>query len=215
MKKLAGLLVFSALACGCDDEPQFECSEMDMTGVMFCDDFNDGEAPLWNVESGEYAVEGGRYIGEGPEELDASVCDASLMSASLREGSSTRDVAVHAELRSLERVDKVLVLRARDSDNRIEINFRAEPLNDLMVQELVDCELVYHTEEGEIPLPHAMEDDLEIEVELRGERLIVFRDGEQVLDREFDFANDGEGQVGVAVIDRAVTSFDSVWVEAL
>lgn len=215
MKKLAGLLVFSALAVGCDDEPQFDCSEMDMAGVMFCDDFNDGEAPLWHVESGEYSVEDGRYIGEGPDELDGSVCAASLMSASLREGSSAQDVAMHAELRSLERVDKALVLRARDSSNRIEINFRADPLNDLMVQELVDCELVYHTEEGEIPLPHAMEDDLDIEVQLRGDRLVVFRDGEQVMDREFDFANDAAGQVGVAVIDRSLTSFDSVWVEVL
>lgn len=214
MKRLA-VLMTSVLAIACDDEPQLDCADMDgMPEIVFCDDFNDGEAGSWTSTGGHFSVSGGRYIGEGPDEVDAGACGASLMTASLREGSGSADVAMHAELRSLERVDKVLVLRASDPSNRIELNFRADPLNDLIVQELVDCELVYHTAEGEIPLPHAMEDTLEIDVELRGDRLIVMRDGELVVDRAFDFAN-AEGDVGVAVIEGGVTSFDSVWIERL
>lgn len=203
------------LAFGCDEEPQLDCTELDGTpGMMFCDDFNDGDAAAWVPEGGAFSVEGGRYIGRGPETVGGP-CGASMMTASLREGSSARDVAVHVAMRSLTRVDKVIVLRATDASNRIELNFRADPLNDLVVQELVGCDFIHLTDEGEVVLPHAMEETLHIDVELRGDRLVVVRDGELVLDRSFEFANDGPGLVGVAVIDRAVTSFDSFWVETL
>jgi len=217
MRKHAVLVALcgGVLAIGCDDEPQFDCAEMDgRSDIVFCDDFSDGEEASWTAEGGSFSVSGGRYVGEGPEEIDSGMCGASHMVASLREGASSSDVMIHAELRSLERVDKVIVLRATDDANRIELNFRADPYNDLMVQELVDCELIYFTEDGEVPLPHGMDEKLVVDVELRGDRLIVRRDGETVLDQEFAFTN-REGDVGVAVIERGVASFDSVWVEQL
>jgi len=208
-------LSFTVLALGCDDEPQLDCADVEgKPDIMFCDDFSDGEEASWAPEGGGFSVSGARYVGEGPAEVDGSVCGASRMTASLREGSRSTDVTMHVEMRSLERVDKVLVLRATDDSNRIELNFRADPYNDLIVQELIDCELVYHTTDGEVVVEHAMGTTLEVDVTLRGNRLIVRRKTETVLDREFDFANT-EGDVGVAVIERGVSSFDSVWVEVL
>lgn len=208
-------LSWGALMLGCDDEPQFDCTEMDgRADLVFCDDFSDGEAGSWTASGGNFSVSGGRYVGEGPDEIDGGMCSASMMVASIREGARSRDVRIHAELRSLERVDKVLVLRATDDANRIELNFRAAPYDDLMVQELVDCELIYFTEDGEVPLPHEMNERITVDVELRGDRLTVRRDGELVLDREFSFTNT-EGDVGVAVIERGAAEFDSVWMERL
>ena len=214
MKRLA-VLLSTVLAFGCDDEPQLDCADVEgKPGIMFCDDFSDGEEASWVPEGGGFSVSGARYVGEGPAELDGSLCGASQMTASLREGSRSTDVVMHAEMRSLERVDKVLVLRAVDDANRIELNFRAAPYNDLIVQELIDCELVYYTSDGEVVVEHDMGSTLEVDVTLRGNRLIVRRKAETVLDREFDFAST-EGAVGVGVIEGGVSSFDSVWVEVL
>lgn len=207
------------LLAGCEDdgdgEPQLSCESLEDRDLVFCDDFADGTAAGWTPEGGSWSVVDGRYVGSGPASLDALPCGASRMTASLREGSASTDVRLHAELGSLARVDKTLVLRATDGSNRIELNLRSDPLNDLVVQELVDCEAVFLTEEGSIPVPHGFDERIEVEVELRGEHLRVRVDGEVVLDRDFDFANTEEGQVGVAVIDNAITSFDSVWIERL
>lgn len=211
-------LALVLLLAGCEDEegePQLACESLEDRDLVFCDDFADGTASAWRPEGGSWSVVDGRYVGSGPASLDAVPCGASRMTASLREGSASTDVRLHAELGALARVDKTLVLRATDGSNRIELNFRSDPLNDLVVQELVDCEAVYLTEEGAIPVPHAFDERIEVEVELRGEHLLVRVDGEVVLDRDFDFANTEEGQVGVAVIDSAITSFDSVWIERL
>ncbi len=45
MRKHAVLVALcgGVLAIGCDDEPQFDCAEMDgRSDIVFCDDFSDG-----------------------------------------------------------------------------------------------------------------------------------------------------------------------------
>jgi hypothetical protein len=208
-----------ATAAGCNGEtedPQFDCSTMSGTeGLVFCDDFNDGTAPGWMPEGGSWMVQDGRYVGSGPATLDASPCAVSHMTASLRDGSEAADLAMHAELGSLARLDKTIVLRETDPSNRIELNFRGAPLNDLVVQELVGCELVYLTEEGEIAVEQPEGERIDVEVELSGDHLVVRANDDKVLERDFDFANDGPGSVGVAVIDSALTTFDDVWMRRL
>lgn len=202
-----------------DEEPadvQFDCDSMDGTvGLLFCDDFNDGAAPAWAAETGSWRVQDGLYFGSGPDVASTGVCNATLMNATVREGAVARDVLVHAELTSHARADKTIVLRALDASNRVELNFRAAPLDDLIVQEVRDCEETYHTAEGEIPVPHEVGQVLDVEVELREQSLIVTVDGAVVLDREFPLS-DREGQVGVAVISQgSLTSFDSIWAQQL
>jgi hypothetical protein len=223
-----GAISALALGAGCaseTDDPvagvdptleQFNCDSMEGTaGLMFCDDFNDGAAPSWATESGSWMVQDGLYFGSGPDTASTSVCSATLMNATMRQGVLAKDVLFHTEMTSHARADKTIVLRALDDSNRVELNFRAAPLNDLIVQEVVDCEETYHTAEGEIPVPHAEGQTLDVEVELRGQNLLVTVDGAVVVNREFPLT-DREGQVGVAVItEGSLTSFDSIWVQEL
>lgn len=213
------VLAALVLAAGCEEDvavtEQFQCESMEGTaGLAFCDDFNDGSASGWRPEGGSWSVADGRYIGSGPMTLDGSECGVTRMTASLREGSGSTDVRVHAELTSLARVDKVIVLRAANASNRIELNFRGD-FNDMVVQEIVDCEARYLTPEGSVAVPHSFDDRIAVDVELRGNHLLVRVDDKTVLDRDFAFANTAEGRVGVAVIDNGMTSFDSVWMQRL
>jgi hypothetical protein len=195
-------------------EPQFDCTSMEGTpGLMFCEDFNDGLAENWSVEGGDWSVMDGRYLGIAPESVLGSECGASLMTASLYEGLSPENVGFHAEMQGFDRLDKTIVLRAESPSNRIELNFRSDPINDLMVQELRDCELVYHTTEGEIAVPHGT-NMISVDVELRGDSLVVIVDGQPIVDRTFPFAI-RPGRVGVAVIENSSVVFDSVWTESL
>jgi hypothetical protein len=197
-----------------ETEPQFECASMEGTpGLMSCNDFNDGATTGWTALGGSWSVDGGRYLGAGPETVLGSECGASLMTASLRDGVALEDVGLHLEMQSVERLDKTLVLRATDPSNRIELNFRGDPINDLMVQELRDCVLVSHTVEGEIPVAHGA-DMIAVDVTLRGEHLTVVVDGAVVVDRTFPFPV-RQGQVGVAVIENSLVRFDSIWTESL
>jgi hypothetical protein len=214
LRTLSYCVLLAACAPDAEEmEPDFECA--DVGGTATCDDFNAGDSASWRPEGGSWSVIEGRYVGVGPETVDPAQCGASLMTASLRDGSEAVDLAFHAEIDAEARLDKTIVLRARDSANRIELNFRGAPLNDLIVQELVDCEVAYFTAEGEVPVAQPEGAPVVIDVELRGDHLFVRADGAPVLDGEFDFANAGEGRVGLAVIDHAITSFDDVWMRRL
>jgi hypothetical protein len=212
-------IVLAGGACASDDpagtdQPQFDCASMEGTpGLMFCEDFNDGLADDWSAEGGDWSVMDGRYVGIAPESVLGSECGASLMTASLYEGISPENVGFHVEMQGFDRLEKTIVLRAVSPSNRIELNFRGDPINDLMVQELRDCELVYHTTEGEIAVPHGME-PISVDVELRGDSLIVLVGGQPIVDRTFPFAI-RPGRVGVAVIENSSVAFDSVWTESL
>jgi hypothetical protein len=202
------------LLIGCEaaasGEQQLECASSEGADATFCDDFNEGEADAWSPEGGSWTVVDGRYVGEGPMEVGGD-CGASLMTASYREGSEATDLSMHVELAAEARLDKTIVLRASDAANRIELNFRGAPINDLIVQELVGCEVVYHSEEGEIAVEQPEGEPIAVDIELEGQHLRVIVDDELVIDRDYEFANTGEGRVGVAVIDQAITTFDSAW----
>lgn len=192
--------------------PQLDCTAAAGDGLMVCDDFGDGDAQGWEPEAGTWEVIANRYVGIGPMEVGTSSCGASLMSASLRDDSRRRDAAIHVAMTSRRRVDKVIVLRAVDDANRLEINLRADPYGDLVVQELVDCEVVRHVDEGEVEVPHAMDQTIEVDAELIGSHLTVAVDGRTVLDRELEMMTQDPGRQGIAIIDRSETVFDDVWI---
>ena len=109
-----------------------------------------------------------------------------------------------------QQVDKGIVLRSTGPGDQIELNFRADPYNDLVVQELVACQFIWL--EFTALIPHPVEETLDVQVKLVGDRLVVWINGELVLDRSFPFQAKS-GSVGLAVIGvGGITAFDNVQV---
>jgi len=121
---------------------------------------------------------------------DAGVDFGSLFTASTLTGFSAADVRVRAKMTSLTRVDKALVLRARDPGNRIELNFRATYVfdnqtsgADLVIQELVDCVYKRHVLQVSSLYRAAELQTIAVEVELRGQQFKITADGKVVYTR--------------------------------
>jgi len=113
-------------------------------------------------------------------------------------------------MRSQQRVDKGIVLRSTGPGDQIELNLRADPYNDLVVQELAACQFVLL--EFAAQIPHQMQQAIDVHAKLVGDRLVVWIDGDLVLDRSFPFQAKS-GSVGLAVIrDDGITAFDNVQV---
>jgi hypothetical protein len=191
-----------------------------------CFDFGaSSDAAAFTPEAGVWSVVDGRYQGTGPEMAASCEADGTWMSGSIVPGLSAADVRVRVELTGVGSADKVLILRSAGSGDRIELNFRAnygsgEPMlgGDLIVQELVGCAGAFRIPEGEVPIPHAITDTLQVEVELRGQSLTVNVDGEVVLDTVFTTPNllrTGAGNVGLGVFIGGTVQFDNLLIEAL
>jgi hypothetical protein len=191
-----------------------------------CFDFGaSNDAALFTPDAGVWSVADGRYQGIGPEEAASCKADGTWMSGSIFPGLSAADVRVRAELTGVDRPDKVVIVRSAGSSDRIELNFRANFVSggttlggDLIVQQLVDCVGAFRIPEAQVPIPHAVTDTLDVEVELRGQSLLVRVDGEVVLDTVFTTPNllrSGAGNVGVGVFIGGTVRFDNLVIEAL
>ena len=91
-----------------------------------CFDFSGtSQGSSWMPDGGTWTVVNGQYVGTGPDDPVTCVGAGSLMTASLVDNFSAADVRVHVQMTSVDRPDKVIVLRSRDSGNRIELNFVA------------------------------------------------------------------------------------------
>lgn len=193
------------------------CERMGLVNsYFFCDDFSDNSAERWDPQDGAWAVEAGRYVGQGEFGVP---CTGFSSNETLIDQLVARNVDIQLDMRSLERVDKGIILRSTGANNQIELNFRAERPgefpSDLMVMENVDCGQVLHTAEFEILLPpHQVRETIHVRAKLVGNRLQVWVDSEKVLDRSFEFAA-VRGQVGLAVIEGGITQFDNVQVTVL
>ncbi|HEX6395973.1 MAG TPA: family 16 glycoside hydrolase [Steroidobacteraceae bacterium] len=175
-------------------------------GADFCDDFRDGTAARWEPQGGTWEVIDGEYVGVGP--LD--VCGTGFSSnETLIRDLRVDDVEMRFDMRA-QQVDKGIVLRSTGPGDQIELNFRADPYNDLVVQELVACQFIWL---DFTPLvPHSVDEALDVRVKLVGDRLIVWINGDLVLDRSFPFQAKS-GSVGLAVIGvGGTTEFDNVQV---
>lgn len=195
----------------CDDLDDLDGSE------AACLDWNDTTTPGLEVEGGRWEVRGGMIVGFGPDSPSGD-CTASLMSHALVPAVTAQDQRVRARLSSLARVDKVITLRSVDPANRVQVNFRATDTDgsygDLMVQEIRDCVFTVFTGEGEIPIPHALGEAIDVELELVGTRLMVQVDGQTVFEREVPVV-ERAGQIGFGIIDRSTTVFDDVVMTSL
>ncbi|MET0658691.1 MAG: hypothetical protein ABW110_11115, partial [Steroidobacteraceae bacterium] len=123
------------------------------------------------------------------------------------------DVDVRLEMRSIQRVDKGVILRSTAAGDQIELNFRASPFfSDLVVQELVGCQFNFLESAS---IPHEMGEVLQVRIRLVGQRLTVWVKQRLVLNRELPF-HAKRGGVGLAVItDQGVSAFDNVRVQVL
>lgn len=203
------------------------CSDLgaldsDATSRM-CFDFTDpSEASSWMPDGGTWTVVNGQYVAMGPADPVTCVNAGSFITASLVDNFSAADVRVHVEMTSIDRPDKVIVLRSRDSGDRIELNFIAYYEyggnllgGELVVQELVNCQQSFLVPVGTISVPHNIGDTITVDLELVGTELTVDVDGSQVFDGALTTVATDPGGVGVGVITSATTVFDDFWVEAL
>ena len=211
-------LLGSMLLTGCDEasgpisaespENPSEISAPVACTADFCDDFSDGTDANWLPQGGLWEVIDNEYVGTGVQ--DACATGFSSNETLIRD-LRARNVELRVDLRSQQRVDKGIVLRSTGPGEQIELNFRADPFNDLVVQEVVACNLELLSFD---PIPHQMGQTIEVQVRLIGDVLEVWIDGELVLSRCYDFRATS-GSVGLAVIDDGVSAFDNVQVDVL
>jgi hypothetical protein len=175
----------------------------------------------WMPEGGTWTVVNGQYIATGPDAPVTCVDAGSLMTASLVDNFSAANVRVHVQMTSVDRPDKMIVLRSRDSGNRLELNFVAywdyngtRVAGELVIQELVNCQYFLRAPLDSISVPHNIGDTITVDLDLRGTQLTVKVDGTQVFDGALTIATD-PGGVGVGVITGGTVRFDDFWVEAL
>jgi hypothetical protein len=194
----------------------FSCDSLDGSEDA-CIDFNDGDDRGMRTEGGAWTVADGWYVGEGPETVGGD-CTDSLLTHAIIPDIEAQDAEVRMTMAALERVDKAIVLRSVDAANRIQLNFRASEAGDygdLMVQEVLNCEFVRHTTDGEIAIPHNIGEAVDVRVDLIGTHLRVVMNGDLVLDRDFPALSVRSGAIGMAVIDNSMTVFDDVVIKVL
>ncbi|HET9865582.1 MAG TPA: hypothetical protein VFP37_19250 [Steroidobacteraceae bacterium] len=198
----APLAINQEAAGFCDARPE---SGTWLEGADFCDDFSDGVAANWESQGAIWQVIDNEYVGTGT----AEACGTGFASnETFVRDLVAADVEVRFDMRSLERVDKAIVLRSTGPGDQIELNFRADPFNDVVVQELGACQFLFLQS---FPAPHPMGQTVEAHVKLVGNRVVVWLDGELILDRSFPFRAKS-GSVGLGVIEGGVTAFDNVQV---
>ncbi|HEY4219882.1 MAG TPA: hypothetical protein VGO62_01035 [Myxococcota bacterium] len=189
---------------------KFKCSDLDGTETA-CVDFNDGNKHGFSGEAGTWDVVDGRYLGWGPDD-NPTTCADSLITHAIFPAVNAQDLTVHAQLASIKRVDKVLVLRSVDQGNRLQINFRARDAGgeygDVMVQEVKDCVFSKFTNDGQIPLDNELGDALDVDVTLAGQHITVVAGGKTLLDADEPITVQA-GKVGVGVIDHSESMFDN------
>ena len=203
------------------------CSDLgavdsDATSRMCFDFTNASEAASWMPDGGTWTVINGQYVAMGPADPVTCIVGGSNMTASLVDNFSAADVRVHVQMTSIDRPDKVIVLRSRDSGDRIELNFIANYEYDgnllggqLVVQALVNCVQSFLVPLDTISVPHNIGDTITVDLDLVGTELTVNVDGSQVFDGALTTVATDPGGVGLAVITGATTVFDDFWVEAL
>jgi hypothetical protein len=187
-----------------------------------CFDFSNTSAGAsWTPDGGTWTVVNGQYVATGPADPVTCVGAGSLMTASLVDNFSAADVRLHVQMTAVDRPDKVIVLRSRDSGDRIELNFVAywdyngvQVGGQLIIQELVNCTYFDRSPATPISIPHNVGDPITVDLVLRGTQLTVNFDGSQVFAGAITVATD-PGGVGVGVITGGTVIFDDFWVEDL
>ncbi len=192
-----------------------------------CYDFSTtADASAFVPEAGTWGVANGAYTAIGPpDQVTCPPGGGTVMTASVLAGLSAKNVRVHARMTSISGVDKVLVLRSRPGGNRIEINFRANYVDngqteggDLNVSDLVNCvnagDYISVASPNPILIPHAVLQPITVDVQLIDQQLTIAVDGRTVFDGELPLST-APGSVGFAVFHDSVVQFDDFLVDVL
>jgi hypothetical protein len=176
----------------------------------FCDDFESGTAENWQPYGGAWSVDSREYVGRA----GADQCGTGFSSnETLIRQVDAADIDLRLEMRSIQRVDKGIILRSASAGDQIELNFRANPsFSDLIVQELVGCQFNFL---DSVHIPHEMGEVLQVRIRLVGHHLKVWVGQRVVLNRSLPFQA-RHGSVGLAVItDHGVSAFDNIRLKVL
>jgi hypothetical protein len=198
-----------------------------------CYDFTSAsDSSNFTSEAGTWSVQDGTYHGLGPQDgqitCPGGPYAGSGMTTSVLTSLSAADVRVHARMTSWTTPDKVLVLRSQASGDRIEINFRSywanQQAGDLVIQSLIGCQQFQYVGPETIRVPQYPYQAIDVDVQLRGQRLTVAMDGKQLYD-DTPTATDVDGgthslptepgSVGFGVFWNGEDVFDDFVVEVL
>jgi hypothetical protein len=194
-------------------QTQSFCAGVVQGPKTFCDDFESGAADRWQPVDGAWSVVDREYVGRAG--IDR--CSTGFSSnESLIQHLAATDVDVRLQMRSIQRVDKAVILRSTSPGNQIEVNFLADGYNALAIQQVSNCQLtVYQVLFGMPGLRHELGEIIDVRIKLVGQRLQVWSKGQLVLDGLFPFRVT-QGSVGVGVItDLGYSVFDNVRVDVL
>ena len=182
---------------GGEAQPAFACSNLcpiaaDVSQRLCFDFSNPNDSSNFTPEAGTWSIVDGAYQGIGPTGGQITCPGGPFagtgMTTSALSTLSAADVRVHARLTSWTRPDKVLVLRSRPSGNRIELNFRSYFVyngnqgGDLAISALFDCNDIMFVLPGVVPIPQYDYQPIDVDVQLRGQRLTASVNGNQVYD---------------------------------
>jgi hypothetical protein len=217
----------------------FTCSSLGAVASdvsqRLCFDFSDSsQSSNFSPEAGTWSVTGGSYHGIGPTDGQVTCPGGpfagTAMTTSVLSTPSVANVRVHAWMMSMTRPDKVLVLRAQPSGDRIELNFRSYYIDgqqyggDFIISTLSACNQTLFDLPGAIPIPQYDYKPIEVDVQLVGQKLTVAVDGKQIYDdTPIATGLDGgtrqllsaPGRVGFGVFYEGEVAFDDLVVEAL
>jgi hypothetical protein len=192
-----------------------------------CNDFSNPASTSNLVpEAGTWTVADGFYTAMGPADQVTCPADSgTVMTASVLAGLSAQNVRVHAKMTSVVGPDKLLVLRSRPGGNRIEVNFRANFVDngqpqggDLNLADLVDCvnagDYISAGGANRILIPHAVGQSIMVDLQLVGQQITIAVDGRIVFDRSLPISTN-PGSVGFAVFRNSTVLFDDLLVDVL
>lgn len=211
------LALAGSVACAATSVSADSLKPSTHAGSVFRDDFNADNASRWVPQGGTWTVIDGEYVGQGKGDGSAP-CGSIGIAQSVIKWVRAANVEVEADMRSIERVDKWIILRSVNPENEIKVNFRAERPDsypaDLIVEQLHDCQNITFTPEFSVLIPpHQVGQTIHVHVILVGKRLRVLIDRVLVLDRTFPFPRVA-GRVGLAAHDDeygpGTTAFDNV-----
>ncbi len=235
------LTTMDGLAVDAAGVPQstFTCSSLGAVASdvsqRLCFDFSDpSQASNFSPEAGTWSVIGGSYHGIGPTggqvTCPGGPFNGTAMTTSVLSTPSAANVRVHAWMTSMTRPDKVLVLRAQPSGDRIELNFRSYYIDgqqlggDFIISTLSSCNQTLFVLPGAIPIPQYDYQPIEVDVQLVGQKLTVAVDGKTIYDdTPIATGVDGgtsqllstPGRVGFGVFYDGEVAFDDLVVEVL
>ncbi|MGE0682977.1 MAG: hypothetical protein AB7P69_19000, partial [Candidatus Binatia bacterium] len=169
--------------------------ETEEKGLLFSDDFSDGNADDWSVESGQWAVLNGEFV---------ETSDDSTFSFALHEPTSS-DVQLTAQLRTTDDDDIGLAFRAQNRDNLYFFAVNAGKSR-VQLQKRVRSETSILGEASFPPLPGGI--PFEASIRAQQDHLQAFINGRLVLE-----ASDAEfsaGRSGLYARNNKNAAFDRV-----